>query len=100
MSTFPIGIPVPVSTGNVRINGNIAVYQLAQGVIKFDITRNPVQVIDGEMRQALMQSTDGEWYLETNSGGINFMVIRLFHQTYLTKLPPGHELIPSDKRLG
>ncbi|GEM_PF-3169278 len=96
MSNFPTNIPVSIKTGAVSINSNVITYQTVHGGIKFNMTRNPVQVLDGEMRQALMQSLDGDWFLETNSGGIRFLFIRLFHQTYLMKLPSNHELIPSN----
>ena len=96
MSNFPTSVPVPIGTGNVSINGNIATFQTPYGIVKFDTNKNPVRVLDKEMRQSLMQSTDGEWFIETNSGGISLLVVRLFHQVYLMKLPPTHELIPGD----
>jgi hypothetical protein len=98
MSTFPIGIPIPVPTGSVSIDTNIATYQLTQGIVQFDVRQNPVRILDGELRQALMRSLDGGWYLETNSGGVSILGVRLFHQTYLTKLPAGHEFIPPELR--
>ncbi|WP_190553390.1 hypothetical protein [Trichocoleus sp. FACHB-591] len=91
-----MNVPISVQTGDVSISGNLATYQTPYGSIKFDTSKNPVKILDGELRQGLMQSIDGEWFLETNSGGINLLFVRLFHQTYLMKLPPGHQFIPKD----
>ena len=78
------------------MKGNIAIFNTLYGVIRFNTKENPVRILDGNMRQGLMRSTDGEWFIETVSGGINLLVLRLFHQAYLMKLPPTHELIPAD----
>lgn len=94
MTTFPVSVPVPIPTGCVNIDGTIATYNTCCGVIKFNINENPIQILDGESRQSLMKSIEGDWFIETNSGGVNFLFVRLFHQTYLMKLPNDHILIP------
>jgi len=94
MNTFPLGVPVPIKSGSVSIDNNIATFKTSHGIIEFDTTKNPVRILDDVNRQALMQSTEGEWFIETNSGGIDLLFTRLFHQTYLMKLPRDHELIP------
>jgi len=96
MNSFPVSLPVPIPTGHVKIYARTAHYDTPCGEIEFCTIKNPIKILDGENRQWLMQSEDGNWFLETNSGGIDLLFVRLFHQTYLMKLPLNHELIPKN----
>jgi len=96
MSNFPTSTPILVKTGAVSISDSVATYRTLHGSIEFNVTENPIRFLDGEMRQVLMKSMDGDWFVVTNSGGISLLFVRLFHQIYLTKLPSNHEVIPSN----
>lgn len=95
MPEFPLNTPVLVDAENVRVVGEVAHYSTIYGTLEFDIKINPVRVLDGSYRQALMLSTCNSWFLEMILGGITVPLvgIRLFHQRQIVRLPEDHPLV-------
>ena len=118
MSDLPFNIPFPIPMGATSINGNNAIFtieyrgKLHQVII--NIRENPKifnlsHIVDPDfLNKALHQSVEGEWFIETNEGGIPSptgillpkmvrkifkvpLFNRLFHTTTLMKVTTDHK---------
>ena len=118
MSDLPFNIPFPIPMGATSISGNSATFrveykgQLHQIII--NIRENPKifnlsHIIEPDfLDKSLHQSVEGEWFIETNEGGIAAptgvllpkmvrkifkvpLFNRLFHTTTLMKVTSDHQ---------